>query len=249
MFGTRWAVLGPVGVVVTVFAVALVLMTSCAQPKVESAKEVVSDAAQQMTLDPTVVDPGRYAVEFENDRVRILRIKYGAGEEGTRHFHPDHAAVFLTDFHGQMINPDGSTQEVSLQAGEHIVVPAGEHQGKNLGGDLEAVAIEIKSGASGATIEPDAVVVDPDHYTAEFEDDKVRILRIAYGPGEESAMHFHPDSVAVFLTDHLVQMTMPDGSTSEVSASAGDTLFLPAGQHLPKNISQQPWEVVLVELK
>jgi putative intracellular protease/amidase len=50
-------------------------------------------------------------------------------------------------------------------------------------------------------------------------------------------MHYHPDSVAVFVTDHLVQMMMPDGSSNEISADAGDALFIPGGQHLPKNIS------------
>ena len=77
----------------------------------------------------------------------------------------------------------------------------------------------------------------------------VRIVRIAYGPGEESVMHHHPDSVAVFITDQLVQMTMPDGSTDEISAETGDVLFTPGGRHLPKNISDSALELVLVELK
>ena len=91
--------------------------------------------------------------------------------------------------------------------------------------------------------------MDAEHYTVESENDLVRIVRIAYGAGEESVTHYHPDSVAVFLTDHLVEMTLPDGSTEEISASAGDALFTPAGEHLPKNISGDPWELVLVELK
>jgi uncharacterized RmlC-like cupin family protein len=44
-------------------------------------------------------------------------------------------------------------------------------------------------------------------------------------------------------------MTLPDGSTEEISAGAGDALFIPAGDHLPKNISDGPWELVLIELK
>jgi quercetin dioxygenase-like cupin family protein len=95
----------------------------------------------------------------------------------------------------------------------------------------------------------DPTVVDPDHYTVEFENEAVRIVRITYGPGEESVMHYHPDSVAVFVTDHLVQMTMPDGLSDEIPANAGDVLFIPGGQHLPKNISDSAWELVLVELK
>ena len=95
----------------------------------------------------------------------------------------------------------------------------------------------------------DPTVLDPDHYTTEFENEAVRIVRIRYGAGEESVMHYHPDSVAVFVTDHLVQMTMPDGSTDEISAAAGDAIFIPGGQHLPKNISDAAWELVLIELK
>ena len=73
--------------------------------------------------------------------------------------------------------------------------------------------------------ELDPVVADPDHYAVEFENDRVRILRIVYGPGEESAMHAHPNSAAVFLTDALAEMTTADGSTEELSVSAGQAVF------------------------
>ncbi|MGA8149381.1 MAG: hypothetical protein WB952_00270, partial [Terriglobales bacterium] len=47
----------------------------------------------------------------------------------------------------------------------------------------------------------DPVKVDPKHYKVEFENDRVRVVRIKYKPGEKSVMHSHPESVAVFLTD------------------------------------------------
>jgi hypothetical protein len=34
------------------------------------------------------VDPKHYKVEFENERVRVLRIKYGAGEKSVMHSEP-----------------------------------------------------------------------------------------------------------------------------------------------------------------
>jgi hypothetical protein len=34
------------------------------------------------SLDPVNVDPKRYKVEFENDKVRVFRGKYGPHEEG-----------------------------------------------------------------------------------------------------------------------------------------------------------------------
>lgn len=95
----------------------------------------------------------------------------------------------------------------------------------------------------------DPAVADAKHYRTEFENDRVRVVRISYGPGEESVMHYHPDSVAVFLTDQHGEFGMPDGSTEEIHAEAGQQRFIPAGQHLPKNTSKEPFELMLVELK
>jgi quercetin dioxygenase-like cupin family protein len=96
----------------------------------------------------------------------------------------------------------------------------------------------------------DPVAVDPAHYSVEFENDSVRVLRIAYGPGEKSVMHYHPAGVAVFLTDQDVVFTFPDGtSTAAPSTGAGGTIWTPAGQHLPENVGSEPLEVILVEVK
>ena len=40
---------------------------------------------------------------------------------------------------------------------------------------------------------------DPKHYRIEFENEKVRVLRITYGPYGKSVMHAHPHSLASFL--------------------------------------------------
>jgi quercetin dioxygenase-like cupin family protein len=95
----------------------------------------------------------------------------------------------------------------------------------------------------------DPVKVDPKHYKLEFENDKVRVLRINYGPHEKSVMHYHPGSVAVFLTEAHARFTTPDGKTQEPPVKAGDVQWTPAGKHLPENVGDKPFEVILVELK
>jgi quercetin dioxygenase-like cupin family protein len=95
----------------------------------------------------------------------------------------------------------------------------------------------------------DPVKVDPKHYTVEFENEQVRVLRISYGAGEKSMMHQHPASVAVFLTDGKVKFTTPDGKSREDSAKAGSSQWTPAGKHLPENIGDKPFELILVELR
>jgi quercetin dioxygenase-like cupin family protein len=95
----------------------------------------------------------------------------------------------------------------------------------------------------------DPVNVDSKHYKVEIENDQVRVLRVSYGAHEKSEMHSHPDSVAIFQSDVHCRFTFPDGKTEEHRFRAGDTLFTPAGSHLPENLSSQPLDLVLVELK
>ncbi|MFV1977207.1 MAG: cupin domain-containing protein [Candidatus Scalindua sp.] len=95
----------------------------------------------------------------------------------------------------------------------------------------------------------DPTKVDSDHYKVVFENDQVRVLRITYGAGEKSVMHYHPDAVAVFTTDNQVNFTLPDGNVLETTAVKGQTIWTPAGKHLPQNVGNEPLEVILVEMK
>jgi len=95
----------------------------------------------------------------------------------------------------------------------------------------------------------DAVIADPQHYTVEFENDRIRIIRIKYGPGEKSVMHTHGPNAAIFLTDANTRMTLADGTSEESTAPAGTAGWSDGDEHLPENMSDEPLEVVLVELK
>ena len=95
----------------------------------------------------------------------------------------------------------------------------------------------------------DPVEVDPQHYKVEFENDRVRVLRIKYGPREKSVMHSHPESISVFLTDTHGTFTYPDGRTEEITASAGTVQHMDAFTHLPESLSDEPFEVIAIELK
>lgn len=95
----------------------------------------------------------------------------------------------------------------------------------------------------------DPVKVDSKHYKVEFENDKVRVLRVSYAPGDKSVMHYNPDSVIVSLTGDKTRMTTPDGKTREASAKPGEVIWSPAGSRLPQNVSDKPDEVIIVELK
>jgi quercetin dioxygenase-like cupin family protein len=95
----------------------------------------------------------------------------------------------------------------------------------------------------------DPTKVDTKHYKIDFQNKRVRILRIKYGPHEKSVMHSHPDSVAIFQTDGRVKFTYPNGKSEEREMKAGQAVFTPAGRHLPENLTDNEMEVILVELK
>jgi quercetin dioxygenase-like cupin family protein len=95
----------------------------------------------------------------------------------------------------------------------------------------------------------DPVQVDSRHYKVELENERVRVLRVHYGAHEKSVMHSHPDSVAIFQNDVHCRFTLPDGQTEEHRFRAGETMFTPAGSHLPENLGDQGLDVILIELK
>lgn len=95
-----------------------------------------------------------------------------------------------------------------------------------------------------------AVAADPKHYTVEFENDVIRVIRIKYGPGEASVMHSHDANCAVFLNDGDMRMAFPDGSSIVAPANpTGAVNCTDAEVHLPSNIGDTAVELVLVEMK
>ena len=106
---------------------------------------------------------------------------------------------------------------------------------------LFAVAIPVMA--------QDPVKVDSKHYKVEFENARVRVLRVHYGPHEKSVWHWHPAGVAIAQTDSHVKFNLPGGKTVERDMKAGETMWTPAGRHLPENLSDSDFEVILIEMK
>jgi len=95
----------------------------------------------------------------------------------------------------------------------------------------------------------DPVKVDSKHYKVESQNSRVRVLRIHYGPHEKSVWHYHPAGVATALTDAHIKFNLPGGKSQESNMKAGETMLVPAGKHLPENLGDSDFEVILVELK
>jgi quercetin dioxygenase-like cupin family protein len=104
-------------------------------------------------------------------------------------------------------------------------------------------------GLATIVLAQDAVKADPKHYSVVSENDRVRILKVHYGPHEKSVMHSHPATVAVFLTDAKGQFAFPDGKKQEFAVKAGQVQYDGATTHLPENTGDAGMDVIVVELK
>jgi hypothetical protein len=95
----------------------------------------------------------------------------------------------------------------------------------------------------------DAVNFSLEHYRVEFENEKVRVLRIRYEPHEKSVMREYPSQIQINLTVAHLLFNYPDGSTESVEARAGRVLSFPASERLPENLSDFPFEAIAIEWK
>jgi len=95
--------------------------------------------------DSVKVDPKHYRVEFQNDHVRVLRIKYGPNEKSVMHAHPANVAVFLTDGSSKFTLPDGKTSLMDIKAGQVQWGEKEAHLPENTGTkSFELILIELR---------------------------------------------------------------------------------------------------------
>jgi quercetin dioxygenase-like cupin family protein len=83
--------------------------------------------------DPTVTDPDKYKVVFENERVRVLEYRDKPGEGTSPHEHPDSIMYTLSSFERRLIGAAGENRDVTLGSGEVRWLDAQTHSGHNTG--------------------------------------------------------------------------------------------------------------------
>lgn len=111
---------------------------------------VMACAVSALAQDPVKVDANHYKVEFENESVRVLRIKIGPGEKSVMHQHPNAVAVFQSNGKGKFTFPDGKTEERDIVAGQAIWTPATIHLPENVGTTaFEVILVELKGEKQG----------------------------------------------------------------------------------------------------
>jgi quercetin dioxygenase-like cupin family protein len=103
--------------------------------------------------------------------------------------------------------------------------------------------------AASAALAQDPAKVDPQHCKVELENAQVRVLRWKTGPHEKTPMHEHPAYVTIAITNNHTRYTFPDGTTKETELKAGQVAWNAGEKHSSESLSDEPTELIQVELK
>lgn len=97
--------------------------------------------------DPLKVAPGNYKVEFENEQVRVVRVRFPAKGSIPQHEHATHrVTIAMTPAKILVTNADGSKVEAAFAAGEARWGTPGVHSEQSLSDTpIELVMIDLKS--------------------------------------------------------------------------------------------------------
>jgi len=97
--------------------------------------------------DPLKLSPKVYKLEFENDQVRVMRVKFAAHQAVPEHEHKlNRVVVYLTDQDSKLTTTDGKTEEAKHKAGEASWGGPTRHKEQNaMDKPLEVIVVEFKN--------------------------------------------------------------------------------------------------------
>ena len=103
--------------------------------------------------------------------------------------------------------------------------------------------------ATASVLAQDPTKVEPRHYKLDFENDKVQVVTVHYGPHEKSGIHDHPGGVVVSLTEAHLRFTDENGKAREVYSKPGEARWYPPFKHRVENLGDTSYEAVYVGIK
>jgi quercetin dioxygenase-like cupin family protein len=196
------------------------------------------------------------ATLFENEQVKVLRALEKPHVKGKFHEHKlNRVMIYLQPGRQRFEYQDGRPSEVfDWKAGEVKWSPAdGMHAPEVISQDaFNIIEVELKKPGTDQAVPGrlDPVKTDPKHYQLEFENAQVRVIRVTIEGHGTAPMHQHSlNRITVFLTDQEFRIQEANGKVERMKHKAGDAVWGTPTTHTEENLSDQPFEVVAIELK
>lgn len=103
--------------------------------------------------------------------------------------------------------------------------------------------------AIGFSAAQDPAKTEPKHYKLDFENERVQVISVHYGPHEKSALHDHPGGVVVSLTEAHLRFIDENGKVREVFSKAGEARWYPPFKHRVENLGDTAYEGIYIGIK
>jgi uncharacterized RmlC-like cupin family protein len=191
---------------------------------------------------------------IENDQVRVLPVTDQPKHKSQLHeHHVNRVMIYLDPGTDRITYEDGRVEDVKFRANEIRWSPAGgKHTSENISErPFRIIEVELKN--AGGPFQPpalDASKLWPEFFRIPIDNQQVRVLVARIPAKQKIALHEHGLSrVLINLTDQHFRVIDESGKSVEVTAKAGDVHWAKPNRHVEENLSDQPFEGVVVELK
>ena len=197
---------------------------------------------------------GQRKTPIENEFVRVLDVTDNSSAKGRLHEHKmNRVMIYLNHGKQKLEFSDGRNVDLSFEPGTALWSPAGGmHTSQNVGGTpFRVIEVELNNTPGQTVFGPlDPIRVDPSHYKVIHDYPQARVIRVKVGGRERIPLHEHvPNRVIVFVSDTRTRAIDEAGVASDTDVKAGEVRWAGAAKHREENLSDQPFDVVVVELK
>ena len=198
--------------------------------------------------------PAGFAQRIETENFRAIVGSATPAHKGPMHRHALNRVLVRLDAGTQrQVFEDGTSRENRFQSGDVQWDRAGaQHTSENTGTEpFRTAEIEIRNeGVAVRFPTSDPVRAASRYFRAEFENDQVRVVRLRLGPQETTPVHEHLlPHLIVPLTAEALWVAMPNGFGREFRAPKGSLAAGAPGRHWLANLSDAPFEAVVIEFK
>jgi len=173
---------------------------------------LLSAAAGQ---DLVAVAPELAKIEYQDARVRVVRLHIPEHASLPMHDRPRRVVVSLTANDVQLTRADGTASETHTKAGSTAWSETAVRSVRNLGGPVENIVVELKRADHPGEPVANPPAAPPAGYLSEsrhrwaLENQYVRVYDVRIPPGETTTFHRHAyDQVAIYVSGGLVSVQL-----------------------------------------
>lgn len=218
--------------------------------------------------DPVAVSPKLISVAFENDRVRVLRVRLGPHDRIETHSHPGLVVIPLTAGSRRIFSPDGSHRDSTAVVGDVHWRDPSTHAVENLiDTPSENIEIEFKNASAPAASvaqpettlaspdskEPVSVNREPNHHVV-LENQYARVVDVNIPPGQTTLFHMHQrDNLSVRISGGLTQAQVQGKDWNPPKQNERGSVNFSEGSTKPythriKNLGPETYHVIDIEI-